>query len=60
MPDRIFEGGRVANIIRTIPELNKTVDAVRECDVVVVGGGNILEFIVFGRIANEQVAAEKP
>ena len=29
----------MANIIRTIPEPNKTVDVVRECDVVVVGGG---------------------
>jgi predicted transcriptional regulator len=29
----------LANIIRTIPEPNKTVDVVRECDVVVVGGG---------------------
>ena len=29
----------MANIIRTIPEPNKTIDVVRECDVVVVGGG---------------------
>ena len=29
----------MANVIRTIPEPNKTVDVVRECDVVVVGGG---------------------
>jgi hypothetical protein len=29
----------VANVIRTIPEPNKTIDVVRECDVVVVGGG---------------------
>jgi thioredoxin reductase len=29
----------VASIIRTIPKPNKTVDVVRECDVVVVGGG---------------------
>jgi thioredoxin reductase len=29
----------LAEIIRTIPEPNKTVDVVRECDVVVVGGG---------------------
>jgi hypothetical protein len=29
----------LANRIRTIPEPNKTVDVVRECDVVVVGGG---------------------
>ncbi|MGD9162238.1 MAG: FAD-dependent oxidoreductase [Desulfobacteraceae bacterium] len=29
----------MAEIIRTIPEPNKTVDVVRECDVVVVGGG---------------------
>ena len=29
----------MADIIRTIPEPNKTVDVVRECDVVVVGGG---------------------
>jgi hypothetical protein len=29
----------LAKIIRTIPEPNKTVDVVRECDVVVVGGG---------------------
>ena len=29
----------MANIIRTIPEPNKTVDVIRECDVVVVGGG---------------------
>ena len=29
----------MANIIRTIPEPNKTVDVDRECDVVVVGGG---------------------
>lgn len=49
----------MANIIRTIPESNKTVDVVRECDVVVVGG-NILECIVFGHIAGEQVASEKP
>jgi len=49
----------VSNIIRAIPELNKTVDGVRECDVVVIGG-NILECIVFGHIAGEQVAAEKP
>jgi hypothetical protein len=60
MPDRIFEGGRVANIIRTIPEPNKTVDVVRECNVLVLGGSNILEFIIFGRIADEQVAAERP
>jgi ribulose 1,5-bisphosphate synthetase/thiazole synthase len=39
MPDPIFEGGRVADIIRTISEPNKTVAVVRECDVVVVGGG---------------------
>jgi len=49
----------VASIIRTIPEPNKTVDVVRECDVVVVGG-NIIECIVFSHIAGEQVAAEKP
>jgi len=29
----------VTGIIRTIPEPNKTVDVIRECDVVVVGGG---------------------
>jgi hypothetical protein len=29
----------LAEIIKTIPEPNKTVDVVRECDVVVVGGG---------------------
>jgi hypothetical protein len=29
----------VANIIRTIPEPNKIINVVRECDVVVVGGG---------------------
>ena len=29
----------MANIIRTIPEPNKTVNVIRECDVVVVGGG---------------------
>lgn len=29
----------MAKVIRTIPEPNKTVDVVRECDVVVVGGG---------------------
>ena len=29
----------MAHTIRTIPEPNKTVDVVRECDVVVVGGG---------------------
>jgi NADPH-dependent 2,4-dienoyl-CoA reductase/sulfur reductase-like enzyme len=29
----------LANIIRKIPEPNKTVDVVCECDVVVVGGG---------------------
>jgi hypothetical protein len=29
----------LAKTIRTIPEPNKTVDVVRECDVVVVGGG---------------------
>ena len=29
----------MANIIRTIPEPNKSIDVVRECDVVVVGGG---------------------
>ena len=29
----------MAKIIRTIPEPNKTVNVVRECDVVVVGGG---------------------
>lgn len=29
----------MANVIRTIPEPNKSVDVVRECDVVVVGGG---------------------
>lgn len=29
----------MADIIKTIPEPNKTVDVVRECDVVVVGGG---------------------
>jgi hypothetical protein len=50
----------VANIIRTIPGPNKTVDVVRECNVLVLGGSNILEFIIFGRIAGEQVAAERP
>jgi hypothetical protein len=50
----------VANIIRTIPEPNKTVDVVRECNVLVLGGSNIPEFIIFGRIADEQVAAERP
>jgi hypothetical protein len=29
----------LASTIRTIPEPNKTIDVVRECDVVVVGGG---------------------
>jgi len=29
----------VAKIIKTIPEPNKTIDVVRECDVIVVGGG---------------------
>jgi hypothetical protein len=29
----------LADIIRTIPEPNKTVNVVRECDVIVVGGG---------------------
>ena len=29
----------MAKTIRTIPEPNKTVDVIRECDVVVVGGG---------------------
>ena len=29
----------MATVIRTIPEPNKTVNVVRECDVVVVGGG---------------------
>jgi NADPH-dependent 2,4-dienoyl-CoA reductase/sulfur reductase-like enzyme len=29
----------LAKVIRTIPEPNKTVDVVSECDVVVVGGG---------------------
>jgi len=29
----------VANIIKTIPEPNKTVDVVRECGIVVIGGG---------------------
>jgi hypothetical protein len=29
----------VANVIRTIPEPNKTINVIRECDVVVVGGG---------------------
>jgi len=29
----------LTNVIRTIPEPNKTVDVVRKCDVVVVGGG---------------------
>jgi hypothetical protein len=38
-PDQIYNGNRVVNIIKTIPEPNKTVDVVRECDVVVVGGG---------------------
>jgi NADPH-dependent 2,4-dienoyl-CoA reductase/sulfur reductase-like enzyme len=28
----------LANVIGVIPEPNKTVDVVRECDVVVVGG----------------------
>ena len=27
------------NVIRTIPEPNKSVDVIRECEVVVVGGG---------------------
>ncbi len=34
-----IQGGAVTNIIRTIPEPNRTVGVVRECDVVVVGGG---------------------
>jgi hypothetical protein len=29
----------VANLIRMIPEPNKTVDVIRECDVVVIGFG---------------------
>src|SRR5512137_2284532 len=29
----------MANSVRTIPEPNKTIPVVRECDVVVVGGG---------------------
>ena len=29
----------MASVIRTIPEPNKRVDVIRECDVVVVGGG---------------------
>jgi hypothetical protein len=29
----------LAKIIRTIPEPNRTVDVVRDCDVVVAGGG---------------------
>jgi hypothetical protein len=29
----------LAKVIRTIPEPNKTIDVVRECDVVVIGGG---------------------
>ena len=28
----------MANMIRIIPEHNKTVDVVRECDMVVIGG----------------------
>jgi hypothetical protein len=58
--EQIFEGDRAANIIRVIPEPNKTLAIVRECDVVVVGGCNIPECIVFGHVAGEPVAAEKP
>ena len=29
----------MAKVIRRIPEPNKAVDVIRECDVVVVGGG---------------------
>jgi hypothetical protein len=35
----VIRGGELAKIVRTIPEPNRTVDVVRECDVVVVGGG---------------------
>jgi hypothetical protein len=31
----------LAKIIGTIPEPNKTIDVVRECDVVVVGDGTV-------------------
>jgi len=33
------KGGQVSSIIKTIPEPNKSVKVIRECDVVVVGGG---------------------
>jgi ribulose 1,5-bisphosphate synthetase/thiazole synthase len=34
-----MKGNKIGRDIRTIPEPNKTVNVVRECDVVVVGGG---------------------
>jgi hypothetical protein len=51
----------MAKVIRKIPEPNKTVDVVRECDVVVVGGGpgGIGAAIAAGRNGADTVLIER-
>ena len=51
----------MAIVIRTIPEPNKTVNVVRECDVVVVGGGpgGIGAAIAAGRNGADTVLIER-